>query len=323
MKEEKKDNYPLVSVIIPVYKVEAFLLRCLNSVSRQKYPNLEIILVDDGSPDSCGAICEEYASRDSRFRVFHKTNGGLSDARNYGVAHCNGDYITFIDSDDYVSDDYVEYLYSIMVAHGADAAVCCHQRTSTDDLFTYDHADNKESFAVSGVEACRLLFDHDHAVKYDATAWARLYKAEIVRDNPFPVGRLFEDIATTPKYYAQCRSIAFGEKICYAYYVNPKGIMGAQSRTPKALEDYIWVMSKRSDFYAEYGYADLEMKANAQFFNGYALRYLLNTQRRDTRVTAVFRNRHISLKCKAGLALYRISPALFRIIWTRRNGENG
>ena len=108
---EKNDI--LVSVILPVYNVEKYLIKCLDSVIRQTYQKLEIILVDDGSTDSSGKICDEYANKDGRIKVFHKKNGGLSDARNYGIERSTGEYLAFIDSDDYVDDDYIEFLMNL------------------------------------------------------------------------------------------------------------------------------------------------------------------------------------------------------------------
>ena len=105
------ENKPLISVIVPVYKVEQYLERCIRSIISQTYQNLEIILVDDGSPDKCGEICEAFAQNDSRIRVYHKENGGLSDARHFGAERACGEYITFIDSDDNVEEDYIETLY--------------------------------------------------------------------------------------------------------------------------------------------------------------------------------------------------------------------
>jgi len=114
----------LISVIIPVYNVEPYLKKCLDSVVTQTYKEIEIILVDDGSTDGSGPICDEYAAQDKRIRVIHKRNGGLSDARNVGLDRCSGRYVTFIDSDDYVASDYVERLYRILVEYNADIAVC-------------------------------------------------------------------------------------------------------------------------------------------------------------------------------------------------------
>ena len=112
----------LVSVVVPVYKVEPYLERCIRSIIGQTYENLEIILVDDGSPDQCGAICDRFAQEDTRIKVYHKPNGGLSDARNYGVNRASGTYIAFIDSDDYISPHYIEYLYQLMVKYDADVS---------------------------------------------------------------------------------------------------------------------------------------------------------------------------------------------------------
>ncbi len=113
----------LVSVIVPIYKVEEYLRECVDSIINQTYKNLEIILVDDGSPDNCGEICEEYARNDSRVTVYHKENGGLSDARNYGMARSHGEYITFVDSDDVIKENFVEALMELIHKYNADIAV--------------------------------------------------------------------------------------------------------------------------------------------------------------------------------------------------------
>ena len=121
---ENKESQDLISVIIPIYNVEQYLDRCIDSVKKQTYTNLEIILVDDGSPDNCGKMCDEYAEDDKRIKVIHKENGGLSDARNAGIEIATGEYITFIDSDDYVSLDYVEYMYKLLKDAGAKLSIC-------------------------------------------------------------------------------------------------------------------------------------------------------------------------------------------------------
>lgn len=123
---------PLISVIVPCYNVEEYLPKCIESILNQTYRNLEILLVDDGSPDNCGRICDEYAAKDSRIRIIHKKNGGLSDARNAALDVMTGEYVTFIDSDDYVSDDYVEYLYKIIKESGVKLSVSSYQ-TFVDD----------------------------------------------------------------------------------------------------------------------------------------------------------------------------------------------
>ncbi len=115
---------PLISIIVPVYNVERYMERCLDAVVKQTYKNLEVILVDDGSEDRSGSICDRYASEDARFKVVHHQNGGLSAARNTGIKKATGEYITFIDPDDSITEDYIEYLYNLINKHEADLAIC-------------------------------------------------------------------------------------------------------------------------------------------------------------------------------------------------------
>ena len=118
----------LVSVIVPVYKVEFYLSECIESILKQTYQNLEIILVDDGSPDDCGSICDKYAQQDKRIKVFHKNNEGLSEARNYGIERATGDYLSFVDSDDWIEPDMFETLVSVVVVNDSDIVCCGYYR---------------------------------------------------------------------------------------------------------------------------------------------------------------------------------------------------
>ncbi len=147
----------LVSVIIPIYKVEPYIRECLDSVINQTYRNLEIILVDDGSPDGCPKICDEYAENDSRIKVVHKENGGLSDARNKGLDVASGEYITFVDSDDVVHKAYVEFLYDNLKKTNSDVSVC--QSVSFRDLQKIKDVEiNNEWYVLPGKEAVRDLY---------------------------------------------------------------------------------------------------------------------------------------------------------------------
>ena len=115
---------PKISVIVPVYKVEKYIHKCVDSILNQTFSDIEVILVDDGTPDRCGEICDAYGEQDSRVKVIHKENGGLSDARNAGMPHASGEYIIFIDSDDYIESDMLEYMYTRLTEAGADMATC-------------------------------------------------------------------------------------------------------------------------------------------------------------------------------------------------------
>jgi len=178
---------PKISVIIPVYKVEPYLNQCVDSVLAQTYENLEVILVDDGSPDNCGAICDEYAKKDRRVKVIHKENGGLSSARNAGIDIATGEYLNFIDSDDWVESDMLELLYNNLVKCDADISCC-------DFYMAYANKNEPLSFAVGN-----LAFNSEQAVervlkmKFPPSAWAKLYKRHIFDDIRYPVGKYCED----------------------------------------------------------------------------------------------------------------------------------
>jgi glycosyltransferase involved in cell wall biosynthesis len=188
------DQNSLISVIIPVYKVEQYLPKCLDAVLNQTYRNLEIILVDDGSPDRCGEICDEYAKKDSRIRVIHKENGGLSDARNVGIDAAKGEYLAFADSDDWLEPDAYEQLLSAARRHHA--SLVCAGRYDEDDR-TGECKPGlcpvKEEM-VGAAELVRRIFHWDHL---DSAAWDKLYARHLFASIRYPVGYIMEDVPTT------------------------------------------------------------------------------------------------------------------------------
>lgn len=207
---------PLVSVIIPVYKVENYLDECVQSVLRQTYRNMEIFLVDDGSPDRCGQMCEEYATEDSRIRVIHKENGGLSSARNAGIDACHGEYIAFIDSDDSVSPVFIEAL--VTAAENCDADVVASEFPpgfwDGDPLpVLTDTMEQVTIGAISPDDALLGLFYQ----KDPTGAQFKLYKRHIFEELRFPVGYLFEDLATTYKAFLATKRMGFVRGKLYAY----------------------------------------------------------------------------------------------------------
>lgn len=207
----------LISVVIPVYKVEGYLERCVMSVINQTYKNLEIILVDDGSPDKCGKLCDEFALKDSRIKVIHKENGGLSDARNAGIDIAKGKYITFIDSDDYVKETYAEYLYSLVKEFKTRMAIALHEAVyETGRVLKWDTGERISMDAEKCME--RILY-HD---VLDISAWGKLYELSLFENVRYPKGKLFEDAGTTYKLIIQCDKIACGFESQY-YYMIRKG----------------------------------------------------------------------------------------------------
>ena len=202
-----------ISIIVPVYNVEDYLKKCLSSIINQTYKNIEIILIDDGSTDKSGMICDEYALIDNRIFVIHKENGGVSDARNVGIKEATGEWITFIDSDDFVDDNYIEYLLSLVTENEADISIATYTYLTAKKQIT--HA-NGELAIMSDEEAIRRMLLNDG---FDMGPWAKLYRSEYFFDILFPVGKLFEDSITTYKVVSKAKKVVFSSKSIY-YYVN-------------------------------------------------------------------------------------------------------
>ena len=209
----------LISIIIPVYNVEQYLNRCIDSLIAQTYHNIEIILVDDGSTDSSSKIVDEYLSKDNRIRVIHKKNGGLSDARNKGIEISKGKYLTFVDSDDYVTKTYVETLYSTIIEYSADISICSYQ-VKYETGQTLKKGKNKKGVYTTEEALKRMLYHKD----FDVSAWAKLYRKELFNGIFFPKGRLFEDAATTYKLIMKSKKISFNLKEEYYYIIRDKSI---------------------------------------------------------------------------------------------------
>lgn len=297
----------LISIVIPIYKVESYLKRCIYSVMIQTYHNLEIILVDDGSPDQCGDICEDFAKKDSRIKVYHKTNGGLSDARNYGVEQSHGSYITFIDADDYIASDYVEYLFDLLMKYDADIACCCMIKT-TENTVTYStntRIPHEQLF--TGKEACGELLGGLYHIL--VTAWGKLYKSEIVREHPFPVGRKHEDEATTCKYYYAANKVAVGNHCLYAYYQNTNSIMHTNSDSLNI--DAIWAQRHRAEFFEEHNEQRLAQAAWDKLFY-YCMYDSINNQGRCNHfLKKLEKRKKLSRRTQFELKLFNTSPWIF------------
>ena len=206
----------LVSVIIPVYNVEKYLRKCVDSVLSQTYKNLEIFLVDDGSPDNCGKICDEYAKKDKRIKVIHQQNCGLSSARNAALDVCTGEYITFIDSDDWVEPTYVEELYNAIKKYNCDVSVCGHNHINNDEKVTQKIC--YESFdEIYRDDICNLFF---RLKPISITAWGKLYRRDIFKELRYPVGINYEDTYIITDICANVKKgIAIVKKTLYNYLV--------------------------------------------------------------------------------------------------------
>ena len=208
---------PKVSVIVPVYKVEKYLNRCVDSILSQTFKDFEIILVDDGSPDRCGDICEEYAKKNNKVKVLHKKNGGLSDARNAGLNMATGKYIVFVDSDDYIDSNMIDILYKRIVDTSADMAICNYLYVDEDEtpMLEYTGSLAVEDIIYTGIQ---ILYGATTKGRISfVTACNRIYKRELWDDIRFPKGKLFEDDHVLHKLCLKCDIVAGVSKPLYFY----------------------------------------------------------------------------------------------------------
>ena len=207
---------PKISIIVPIYKVEQYLHRCVDSILAQTFTDFECILVDDGSPDNCGAICDEYAKKDKRIRVIHKPNGGLSDARNAGIDIAKGEFLGLVDSDDWIHPQMYEILYKGIVENNVKLSVCAYEETDLEKEF--------EHISEPKFEVCRGM---DFLISNNVTAvvaWNKLYHRSLFEDIRYPVGKLHEDEFTTYKILYKAGSITYCCEKLYMYFINNNGI---------------------------------------------------------------------------------------------------
>ncbi|TCD46265.1 glycosyltransferase family 2 protein [Streptococcus sp. X16XC17] len=235
MEKIQKKHNPLISLIIPVYNGEHYLKRCLDSVISQSYKNLEIILVNDGSTDASLDICEQYLHQDNRIKVITQNNQGQSAARNKGLDVCLGEFISFLDSDDWIGEDYIQNLYSILVEEGAELAITGLQIVFENSAF------------VVQKETVRKVLVRDEAIKeccmnnYQSSVCVKLYKREIWENLRFPVGEIFEDYLLSIKVLEKVNKVVLSNSCDYAYFQRNDSTMN------KKIDKRILLMFQRFD----------------------------------------------------------------------------
>ena len=312
---------PLISVVVPVYKVEGYINRCVDSIINQTYNNLEIILVDDGSPDKCGKICDEYAKKDKRIKVIHKLNGGLSDARNAGIKIANGKYISFVDSDDYVEIDYIEVLYNALNNNNSDMSIGSHiVRYETGKII--DKSKNYEYTTCPRDILEKILYDED----VDLSAWSKLYKIELFDNVLFPKGRLYEDAATTYKLIDKCKYITICSKTIYNYMIRKDSITNNSFSIKKM--DLILSTKEMCDYIAN-KYPELESGCNRRLMYAYlsTLSQLTKSKKRNKNIEKelmeyikfnykkVIKDKRTPNRDKIGLFATKFGFLFYKIIW--------
>lgn len=213
----------LISVIVPCYKVEKYLPCCIESVLNQTYDNLEILLVDDGSPDRCGAICDEYAAKDKRIKVIHKENGGVSEARNAALDIAKGEYIACVDGDDSIYEDYIETMYNLITTHNCQMALA-------NFVFDYEGTcsrEEKEGYDIIQMTPAEAVDDLFYQKHFDDYPWCKLYKRALFNGIRYPSGIIFEDTYITYQLMLKCDSIIYTDKQVYKYLIRNNSYEGA------------------------------------------------------------------------------------------------
>ena len=319
------ENNDLISIVVPIYNVEQYLKRCVDTIINQTYKNIEIILVDDGATDNSGKICDEYIQKDNRIKVIHKENGGLSDARNVGLENANGKYIAFIDSDDYISKDFIQKLYKFCIENGCEIAQCSYQRV-------YDNSSISEN---TNAEIVTTIMNRNEAIlKMFASknseytvAWNKLYKTSLFNSGiRYPKGMLHEDEATTYKLFYEAKKIVVTNEELYYYLIRENSITN-KKYTLKRL-DFIQELEEQLEFFKSRNENELYIETYYRYARGLIQAYfrckrnIEDSENVQVELMQKYKNaskellkmKEISLKRKAILKLGVCFPNLYEKI---------
>lgn len=316
-REDKGDFMPKISVIVPVYKVEAYLGCCIDSILDQTYADFELILVDDGSPDNCGAICDEYAAKDSRIVVIHQPNCGVAVARNAALRAASGEYLTFVDSDDWVDPDYLEYLLHAAESADADMAMCGVEKVWVNEgtVQQFPLVDQ----CLSHQEAVSLI---ETSAWYHAMGCSKLWRSQIFEDIRFREGYVHEDEAVFHRLIGQCSRVMLVSRPMYHYRQLEDSIMGRKTSIRRT--DKLWALADRVIYSRQQNwdrvFSTSAVKYTELFFD-YYLKFPMipeneiyyRRMEETVRMTLpyILRCKQVGLKHKLYLALIRINPKLY------------
>ena len=317
---------PQISVIVPVYKVEKFIRKCVDSILAQTFTDFELWLVDDGSPDSCGAICDEYARQDPRVKVIHKKNGGLSDARNAALDVMQGRYVFFVDSDDWISEDALQIMYAALKRTGAKVATGNLVSVYEDGTEQLLYAPTQEEKVLTGEELLTTLLRPN--------ACNRLYAAELFQNLRYPVGRLYEDAFTYHKILEQIDSMVFVGRNTYYYLIRKGSIMNSEYNIRFTdIVDAVYDRAKWLDSIGQRKLADeTRLFVYSQVAAAYAHLDQNNTahRKRLREIKAIYdeccgvliQSDQIGWKQKVRLLALKKAPSLHTALWGKRMPVN-
>lgn len=312
---------PSISVIVPVYKAEAYLYACVDSILSQTFSDFEVILVDDGSPDNCGVICEEYARKDERVRVIHQENRGQASARNHGLKLASGNWICFVDSDDLIHPQMLAALYAAVKDSGAGISMCRY--VEAPQLPEDFYGEKDLSFTVYPMDEQTLVQLYD---REDYPAWVactKLVRRDLVEEYPFREGRVFEDNEAVCRWV--CRAGMLASIDAQLYYYRTNMVSTTKSNFSLKKLDYLWALESILEFYSSLGYRQMRQRffdryVDAVISSCYALRYTLNMPQKvrevDKDFRRVLREEKLSLTAKQRDAYMDAAhPNMGKIYW--------
>lgn len=277
----------LISIVVPIYNVENYLRMCLDSIQNQTYQNFEVLLINDGSPDNSADICREYVAKDARFRYFEKENGGLSSARNFGIEHSTGAYITFVDSDDWLEYDALDRLYGALKKENADISI--GRYNSYDETryvyMTYVTAPDDSLEVIEG----KAIMDREGVEEVRNGNWTvavlKLFKRELLQDLPFPIGKIAEDTYWTWKVLLRASKVVYLNRCVYWYRI---GLTGTLSNTwsEKRIYDEIEAREEKIAILAS---LDYELTNHVLVYKNRLQRVIAKLEEQNMQFTEIYR----------------------------------
>ncbi|MFG6149943.1 glycosyltransferase family 2 protein [Halobacillus sp. B23F22_1] len=322
---------PEISIIVPVYKVEKYLEKCIDSILSQTFKNFELILVNDGSPDNCGKICEYYKQKDSRVNVIHKENGGISDARNMGLNYATGNYIGFVDSDDYLLTNMYEVMYNTAIKNGSDIVVCDFFKLNEDEN-DVSKCEDRDSPIINLTNYEALEKIYTEIPETFVVVWNKLFKKEIFKEVKFDKSKIYEDEFITHKLLLEAKKVTYIRKKLYNYLIREGSIVNSPYNVSKL--DKVFALNERVNLFrrlrnkkilhlSEIRYTDL------LFWNYFVTEDNILNSNKELKILKKTFNRNLpgllanpffSIKQKVFFIIFFVKPKLFKLLIKLTNG---
>ena len=318
--------YKLISVVVAAYNIETYIARCLESLLKQNYKNLEIIVVDDGSTDQTGTLCDEFAQKDNRIQVIHQQNMGLSGARNTGLKVAKGSYIGFVDGDDWVEPDMYRALYEACEHHQAEMAGCAYHQIGAKKV---KEAFSEKQYVLSKEEVLDTYICDNKQYHIYNSVWSKFFRSDIVASLEFPIGRKSEDIMYTTRAMAQITKFVFLDTPYYNYVVDREDSIMNAGLAERRFKDEIPFWKEQTGYLYGLGMRELAQKASYQFYRRMLFYYvdfrkrkmrkpadeLIQKMRNDKReIKSVYKNDFVKTGDKVRMKLILRFPELYYLI---------